>query len=528
LRHVLTARTAVVFTVTTALAALPGPVVAATSLGTNLVAVTDYSGALPFSDLMRTARPFCSQRQFGPYCEGEPMRFDESGFPLALPREHVARTILAADTRYLPAGIYRVRWQGTGKIELTRGVARFLRDGGHSATYRIRPKRGATLELQIVGTDPADHLRGLHIQIPKAGSGTFNRRYLDLLKPYASLRFMDWGLTNESQLTEDRDRPEPGDFTYAGPAGVPIEVMVDLANRLGANPWFNVPTRAGDGYVREMAEVVNRCLAPGLVPSLEYSNETWNGTFDQYGYTQQRGAELGLDRGDAFAGGLRYTAHRSLEIWDVWDSVFGSRPYRRVLASQSANTFTGETMLEYRRAAGEPSAGERADAYAIAPYFTIPGLDEPDRLASLRGLSVGALLDRAAADVDGRVADDLRANMELARRFGVELVAYEGGQHLVGAAGNQDDAALTRKLIAANRDRRIGPIYARYLDLWNTVVGGPLNHFTDVTVPSKFGSWGSVEFLGQRRAASHKRRALEAFAKKVNGRRTPRSAAPCR
>ena len=72
------------------------------------------------------------------------------------------------------------------------------------------------------------------------------------------------------------------------------------------------------------------------------------------------------------------------------------------------------------------------------------------------------------------------------------------------------------------------PIYTRYLDLWNQLVGGPFNHFIDVTIPSKFGSWGSIEFLGQRRAATHKRRALEAFGKKVNKPRTRRSVAACR
>ena len=355
----------------------------------------------------------------------------------------------------------------------------------------------------------------------------FNRAYLALLKPYKSLRFMDWGLTNESQLSELGARPKPGDFTYAGPAGVPLEIMIDLANRLNADPWFNVPTRADDGYVRGMAEVVNRCLAPGLVPSLEYSNETWNGTFEQFTYVQDEGRRLGLDEGDAFTGGLRYTAHRSLEIWDIWDRVFTSRRYRRVLASQSANTFTGETQLSYRRASGEPMAGERADAYAIAPYFTVPGLDDPEQLGALRGLGADQLLDRASADVDGRIRDELAANVELARRFDVELVAYEGGQHLVGAAGNQDDNALTRNLIAANRRARIGSIYDRYLDLWNRVAGGAFNHFTDVTIPSKFGSWGSVEFLRQRAASAPKRRALERFARKVNGRRSLRSARPC-
>ena len=511
--------------------ALAVPAPAATSLGTNLVAVTDYSGSFPFADLMRQARPFCSQRLFGPYCEGEEMRFDSAGFPTALPREHVARTTVVADSRHMQSGVYRVRWQGNGTIELTREVARRISGGRRSASFRVRPRRGAPLELQITETDPRDHLRGLQILPPRAGNGSrrqiFNRAYLALLKPYRSLRFMDWGLTNESRLSSFGERPTPGDFTYAGPEGVPLEIMVDLANRLQADPWFNVPTRADDDYVRGMARIVRRCLSPGLVPSVEYSNETWNGTFEQFTHVQDEGRRLGLDEGDAFVGGLRYTAHRSLEIWDIWDEVFAGRRYRRVLASQSANTFTGETQLAYRRSAGEPSAGERADAYAIAPYFTVPGLDDPEQLGALRGLGPDQLLDRAAADVDGRISDELAANVELARRFGVELVAYEGGQHLVGAAGNQDDDALTRNLIAANRRARIGSIYDRYLDVWHRVVGGQFNHFTDVTLPSKFGSWGSVEFLRQRPAAAPKRRALERFARKVNGRRSLRSAAPC-
>ena len=495
------------------------------------MAVTDYSGALPFADLMRQARPFCSQRLFGPFCEGEAMRFDSAGFPAALPREHVARTILVADSIHMPPGVYRARWRGTGKIELSREVARRVKGGARSATFRVRPRRGVALELQITETDPRDHLRDLRILIPKAGNGSrrqmFNRAYLALLKPYASLRFMDWGLTNESTLSGFGARPLPSDATYAGPGGVPLEIMIDLANRLRADPWFNVPTRADDGYVRGMAQVVKRCLAPGLVPSVEYSNETWNGTFEQFTHVQEEGRRLGLDEGDSFTGGLRYTAHRSLEIWDIWDGVFGGRRYRRVLASQSANTFTGETMLSYRRSSGGPSAGERADAYAIAPYFTVPGLDDPEQLSALRGLSPDELLDRAAADANGRIREELEANKDLARRFGVELVAYEGGQHLVGAAGNQDDEALARNLIAANRRARMGELYDGYLDLWDRLVGGEFNHFTDVTIPSKFGSWGSVEFLRQRPAAAPKRRALERFARKVNGRRSLRSAVPC-
>ena len=140
--------------------ALAGPAVAATSLGTNLVAVTDYSGTLPFSDLMRQARPFCSQRQFGPFCEGEKMKFDAAGFPTSLPREHVARTILVADTRYMPAGVYRASGREPAGSSSRRRSPGGSRGGAHSANFRIKPRRGATLELQITATDPTTTCAG--------------------------------------------------------------------------------------------------------------------------------------------------------------------------------------------------------------------------------------------------------------------------------------------------------------------------------------------------------------------------------
>jgi hypothetical protein len=389
------------------------------------------------------------------------------------------------------------------------------------------------LELDITRTDPDNHLRNLRLVLPGAGNGSrtqmFNPDYLELLSPYSSLRFMDWGVTNSNKVVGFSDRGTVSNVTYATGRGVPIEILVDLANTMQVDPWFNVPTVAGDDYVRGMAEIINRCLSPDLVPSVEYSNETWNSTFRQYGIVQRRGEDLGLGDGDPFVAGLQYTAHRSLEIWDIWDSVFGQRDYRSVLASQSANPFTGETLLAYRRAEGEPTAGERADAYAIAPYFTVPGLDEPERLDEMRNLTVDEMLDRAEADVVGRTRDDMIANASMAEGFGVELVAYEGGQHLVGAAGNQDDEQLTNKLIAANRSPRIEAIYNNYLDTWRAEVGGQFNHFNDVTIPSRSGSWGSVEYLGQDPADAPKLRALLAFGAEVNGPpHAPISITPCR
>lgn len=514
-------RAAPIVVLVMALLVTPAPAAQVTSLGSNLVQVSDFSGALPFSNLMKQAVRFCSQRIGAGYCEGSTVKFDANGYPRSLPRNHFVRSNVVSDSGLLPAGLYRATWKGSGKIVIPYGIATQVSKGTRTATFDITPTQEVPLEINITRTDPDNRLRDLRLVLPGAGDGgrshMFNPDYLDLLSGYTSLRFMDWGVTNGNRIVAFSARTRPGNFTYATAKGVPIEIMIDLANTLQVDPWFNVPTVAGDDYIRGMAETIDRCLSPDLIPSVEYSNETWNSTFRQYQIVQQRGQELGLGDGDPFVAGLQYTAHRALEIWDIWDSVFGTRPYRRVLASQAANTFTGETQLAYRRAAGEPTAGERADAYAIAPYFTVPGLDEPERLAEMRSLSVDELLDRAQADVTGRTRDDLIANMDLAGTFGVELVAYEGGQHLVGAAGNQDDEQLTNRLIAANRADRMESIYNDYLALWDAEVHGQFNHFNDVTMPSRSGSWGSVEFLGQDPVDAPKLRALQAFAELVNG-----------
>ena len=40
------------------------------------------------------------------------------------------------------------------------------------------------------------------------------------------------------------NRSLPTDQTQAGPGGVCVEYMVELANRLGADPWFSMPKAA--------------------------------------------------------------------------------------------------------------------------------------------------------------------------------------------------------------------------------------------------------------------------------------------
>ena len=52
---------------------------------------------------------------------------------------------------------------------------------------------------------------------------------------------------------------------------------------------------------------------------------------------------------NAFIAGLQFTAHRSLQIWDIWDSIFGRRRYRREHQRHLLDSQVGLGSAEYAK-----------------------------------------------------------------------------------------------------------------------------------------------------------------------------------
>jgi hypothetical protein len=160
---------------------------------------------------------------------------------------------------------------------------------------------------------------------------------------------------------------------------VPVEVMVDLANRLGADPWFTMPHLADDDFVRQLATVVRDRLDPSLRAWVEYSNEVWNGMFAQVGWARDQGLAAGLGPSD-FEAQLRFYSRRAVQVFALWEEVFGGTTRLvRAMASQAANSWVSEQVLGLEGAAG-PS-----DALAIAPYIGgyLGGPSEQARVAAM-------------------------------------------------------------------------------------------------------------------------------------------------
>jgi hypothetical protein len=288
--------------------------------------------------------------------------------------------------------------------------------------------------------------------------------------------------------------------------------MIDLCNRQKADAWFCMPHLAGDDYVRNFAAMVKEKLDPKLKVYIEYSNEVWNSMFAQTRYSWDVAKKLGLGHKDRpWEGGGMYYARRSVQIFRIWEDVFGGRQRLvRVIAWQSGNTYwMRKIVLPFE------DAWKHADALAIAPYIScnVPRKGKELSAPAVATWSLERALEYLEKESLPRSIRAIRASKDVADEYGLKLLAYEGGQHMVGVGGGENNETMTALFHTANAHPRMGRIYSAYLDVWKEAGGDLFCNFSSVGKWSKWGSWGVMQYADDDPARSHKFLAIMRWAR---------------
>jgi hypothetical protein len=477
------------------------------ALGINIAGVTYWSAEIVFVDLFRHSQTFKSQAPGKSYGEGGPLDLTDDGWVRSLrgDGQFADSIILSKPKLGYPAGVYTCLYEGIGRIQFGHRMK-----GVEETPGRIRVEVGTDVDLltlRITETDPADPVRSIRFILPgfedTYEEQPFHPEFLKRWAKFGALRFMDWQRTNGSTQTNWSDRTTPVMQTQGDEAGVAIEYLIQLANALDADPWFCMPHLATDDYVRSFAEMAKTGLKPGLKVYIEYSNECWNGIFAQARYCKDQGRKLGLSDND-YQAQLRYCSRRSVEIFKIWEAVFGGMDRLvRVLPAQSANPWTSTQMMDFEE------AYKHADVLAIAPYFG-NALGDPKTQDEVARMTVDQMLDRCAlyiAEGNKTIAEQAR----LAKERGLRLVAYEAGQHLVGYGGAENNKALEELFQAVNRHPRMKTLYLDYLAGWRANGGTLAAIFSSLGSWSKWGSWGLMEYHGQPAEKAPKYQAVVEF-----------------
>ena len=476
-------------------------------VGTNLAGMGYWSSQFPFADMMKAATAWVSREDNGVWNAPFPS-MTADGYPGSLRQGQHAVSTVASEGSHYPAGRYVVLWDGDGSISFPTDIATVVESSTHRIAIDVKSAAGA-LWLSIDATSATNPLRNLRFLWPGTESTyvtqPFNKEFLARTRPFSVIRFMDWGATNGSSVVGWGDRAVTADPTYQK-RGVPVEVMIDLANTLRADPWLCIPHQASDDYVRSLAALLRNRLDPTLKPHIEYSNEVWNTGFAQTRWAIAESQRLGLSTPSSMPS--LFYAQRSVEIFKLMREVYGTDSGRlvRVISGQAAWTQFLESALAWKDTAAN------ADVMAIAPYFIAESAAETSNVDATLKLSSDQIVDQMYAYVGGRVRSWIVANAALAGRYGLKMKAYEGG------SGNSADYfaadkvdAMTQLFAAANRNPRMRDLYIEYYGIWAANGGDTLNQYNDVGAWKPWGMWGALEYVTQDPMTAPKYRGLLDF-----------------
>jgi hypothetical protein len=503
-------------------------------LGVNLEALSDWARIPPFVDMMKTSRIWGTAD--APWTATT--HVDSLGWPTGDAGVVVAvRFPDAGDEtypypyQYLQPGTYRLRF--TGKATVTHisspnvSIANYKHDAAsnRSTADVVIGKNAPQLILSFRNTSGG--VRDVSLLRPGYDAQqTFTKEFIQAVSPFGVLRFMDYLSTNQTRVATWSERTTPASATQASEKGGAYEYIVQMANELGKDIWINVPSRADDAYVRSLAELLRKNLAPGRVVYVEYSNEVWNWVFPQAVDNRDAALREAIAGDTTLTNGTKctqamfsaskddncnvyWTAYfrvgkRIASISRIFSEVFGADALntiiRPVYAAQWANPTLAETVLKnmatYR---GKPSS--LVYGVATAPYFNIP----PEMVASksatpdeiLRAASSSQEKDYSpyfAAGVHlgnkfvrrpfGGANDARPTHKALADFYGIKSLAYEGGLDM-GQSGANAGAKMQ-----ANRDPRMGEIVKTQLAQWYGC-GNELFMYFNLSSPwQRHGYWG--------------------------------------
>jgi len=497
------------------------------SLGMNLNTLKDVSTMFTLVDVFKTSRAWIPHRPSDDTWDtGEEIDADQFGWVRSLAPDQEAGTLMMAGVGdAYPGGRWTVLYDGDGEIAFGWDARIIDSEPGRLELW-VTPEIG--MHIIIRETNPADYIRNIRVIMPGFEEiheeEPFHPTYIEFLKQFSVLRFMDWADSNEPENNvpsagEWSPRITPDHETQGTVRGVAFEYMIRMANDVRSDPWISVPIVATDEYVDSLATLIRDRLNPNRKVYIELSNEVWNPSFPQHAVAAERGTLLGLADQTAadpyrfifpdevlFLNALRYHSQRSVEVFEIFERAFGSRDRLvRVIGgwlpdSLDLATQVAGDLLDWQQ------ASTRADAYAGALYFGTFLASQESRTA-VEAMSAETILDTAAADL--RLMLEVGAGLsEFISQRDVELMAYESGQSLIQPTETPYPSDLVEeKLTAAQNDERMNGLYVELLNGW-AEFGGHMNLYND-SLPH--GSFGVVSRWDQLIETAHRYRAVLDF-----------------
>ncbi|MGH8290664.1 MAG: hypothetical protein ACREV7_16865 [Steroidobacteraceae bacterium] len=517
---------------------------ASSPLGVNLNGLSYYDSESPFLNIFKTTAinqnnptAWSTRSKSNDETNEEAyLQLDSNGYPTTMTAssadptspqkfDRVCAMILmlppsdgGTGLRYLP-GQYVILYDGNGTLGVGNDGAMVSTSAGRDVFNVSTPSQNGVW-ICITSTDPSNHLRNIRVVKAEDESlldqgNIYTPTFLGLLKNFRVIRAMQWLKIDATPTPPGNwaDRPQLTDAGWGSNDGAPVEAVISLCNALSADCWINVPHTADDNYITQMATLVHQQLGSTQKVYVEFSNEVWNGGYPQYHYAIDQGDALWPNSTNQFLNNRNWYGMKTAQMCDIWAQVWGSDFSRVhcVLAAQFDNIGTATESLNCTLwTSGAPCYKHHVTDVAVAPYVGWSAQQAPTSWATLdattlvddiftefnAGKTVGFITIAWNGFSGGMllgVSNGEAQEQQALIPYHLPMIAYEGGQSILGSPIYPEGSTIVNAYIAANRDPRMAAVYATLLDDWKANGGQMYVIYDDINGPSQYGEWGLLE-----------------------------------
>jgi len=508
---------------------------AQSGVGMNLSGLNYWSPAPPMIDVMKQAGAWITATSVA-WDTGEEatLKLDADDYVLQIP----AATDTSVKWRWavsmlssggaLPNGTYVMTYDGEGVLEY-RGA---VKDAKASKPGRdVVNVNSASVWMVLKATTPGNYIHNMHFWRPggacssdlgafaanaaacmvpaifvpyesfPAGASIWYQPWLADMAGFKALRFMDWNRTNGTTVTSWAERNSSTVRRWTGGSGVPIEAELDLANRLQADAWLNVPPYVMDtDYAYQTGRLAAKMLTGVARLDLEYANEPWN-----YGFTATHwmlaqsnahwAKQLTLPGANQWYMARAWYAERLVQMCSA---AKAASPSTRCVANvQMPNALDAKLVTACAAAVAfdlDQPCYKGIDVIAVAPYFAgyLGSAAVATRTVVNGWLTqfdggLSALFNELDVVSLPQIATWTKQNVAYANTIDLPVWAYEGGQ---GLTVPDRDPKVQVLFTAANRDPRMGAAYDKMMADWRANGGQQFNFFQATGPASSSGFWG--------------------------------------
>lgn len=479
-------------------------------IGMNIPGLTYYSTCLFFTDAMTATGEMMSWYEGGGWnSETMPeIPRDVNGYPTVLPftTSDGKQTNVRMMLNNFYSGRYVLTFDGVGDITISGVEGTKISANKYYIDFN---GTGQNVWLDITQSTSGNYIKNMKI-LPlqyenSAIYPTFDPKFLDGLRPFHALRFMDWIGTNGSTQKAWADHITKTYYSQATEQGTSYEYAIELCNELRADAWVTVPHEADDNFITQTAHLWHDSLNANQKVYAEYSNEIWNWQFTQSHYILENApghtnsyipaalAAIGPS-GDKHPEKDAWMMARNFRLWKAEFTSANASRLVRVAAVQHGWPDNTRRILDYLFDVDK----QGCDVISPGGYFNFEQSDHDLWLTQCAAVTPNQVIDAVLADYDANAGSWTDATAGFANERGVGYMVYEGGQHM--QPWQQGEWCYNQ----AVWDAQIAPkMYDLYMYNFRKMVDPTVNCSLFMAFSymggreSKYGSWGHLERMSQ-------------------------------